>query len=63
MPPAALAASREARRIYLIAIEVRQINPARAGRLLDRVRSLIRNARVLIAARTVHPTNHETHGQ
>lgn len=45
--------SREARRIYLIAIEVRNINPMRAMKLMERARMLARSIRVLVASREV----------
>lgn len=53
MPKQAIEQSREARRIYLIAIEVRRVNPTRAARLLDRVREIVRGIRVLVASREV----------
>jgi len=53
MPTLAIEQSKEARRIYLIAVEVRSVNPQRADRLLARVRALVSSVRVIVAERRV----------
>jgi hypothetical protein len=53
MPTEIVEMSREARRIYAIAIEVRPVNPARADRLLGRVRALVERIRIHLATKTV----------
>jgi hypothetical protein len=53
MPQIAIQQSKEARRIYLIALEVRRVNPRRADRLVTRVREIVRSVRVLVASREV----------
>jgi hypothetical protein len=53
MPTLAIQQSKEARRIYLIAVEVRRVNPHRAERLIERVRRIVASVRVLIASREV----------
>lgn len=52
MSKEAIEISKEARRIYLIAVEVRNVNPTRAARLIDRVRRLVSSVRILVAARS-----------
>jgi hypothetical protein len=53
MPQEALELSKEARRVYLIALEVRQHNPERADRLVARVRRMAQQVRVMVAVRTL----------